>query len=314
MTFAINAIWFMVILLLFYIACRYVFPNVFIKLFTKRREKMKNYNVPHTFFEIVRYGLKEYGFLGSLSRYIMLKDEIKKFIREGETIEDRGFRKELVSRFNNIHKNVICAHSPLQFMLIAKYLLSHKVEGAMVQCGCYAGGSTAKLSLLAKKTNRKLYVFDSFQGLPEPKIPNEEELKGTNLPDALFSKGDYSTSLEQVKQNVADYGCIEVCEFIPGFFDKTLPNFKLKEELAFVFTDADYISSARTCLKYLWKHLKPNGYWFTHEAPFIKYVKGIMDSDWWEKNLNECPPVIIGGGTGLSVLAHGITYFQKPKK
>jgi O-methyltransferase len=41
--------------------------------------------------------------------------------------------------------------------------------GSVVECGCYVGGSTANLSLVCAATGRKLIIFDSFQGLPEPK-------------------------------------------------------------------------------------------------------------------------------------------------
>ena len=38
--------------------------------------------------------------------------------------------------------------------------------GAIVECGCALGNSTAKLSIVAKHLDKKLYVFDSFEGLP----------------------------------------------------------------------------------------------------------------------------------------------------
>src|SRR5689334_4804239 len=42
-----------------------------------------------------------------------------------------------------------------------------EVDGCVVECGTYAGGSTANLSLACALVGRDLEVFDSFQGLPE---------------------------------------------------------------------------------------------------------------------------------------------------
>ena len=43
-----------------------------------------------------------------------------------------------------------------------------EVEGVVVECGCYLGGSTANLSLVCEIVGRELMVYDSFEGLPDP--------------------------------------------------------------------------------------------------------------------------------------------------
>ena len=42
-----------------------------------------------------------------------------------------------------------------------------EAAGDVVECGCYACASSAKLSIIAKLLRKKLVVFDSFEGLPE---------------------------------------------------------------------------------------------------------------------------------------------------
>jgi O-methyltransferase len=81
--------------------------------------------------------------------------------------------------------------------------------GPWLEAGCFKGGSTAKLSLGAQLSGRKLLVFDAFEGLPDP-VTEQEKLG--------FSKGAYEGSLEEVQKNVHAYGAIEVCEFFPGWF------------------------------------------------------------------------------------------------
>jgi hypothetical protein len=39
------------------------------------------------------------------------------------------------------------------------------VDGVVVECGCYLGGSTANLSLVCDIVRRELVVYDSFEGL-----------------------------------------------------------------------------------------------------------------------------------------------------
>jgi hypothetical protein len=184
------------------------------------------------------------------------------------------------------------------------------VKGPIVELGAYKGGSTAKLSILAKRTNRKLYVCDSFQGLPKPQIDGENESAIFDTSNKfVFQEGEFAGSLEEVKSNITRYGHIEVCEFVPGFFNESLP--KLDINPAFIFMDVDYVSSARDCLKYLWPQLKKNGYLFTHEAHMEEYIKGCMDRQWWHETLGECPPLMFGAGSGISPVVTGLSFIKK---
>ena len=78
-----------------------------------------------------------------------------------------------------------------------------------------------------------------------------------------------------------------------------------------VFIDVDLVSSARACLRHFWPRLAPGGYWYTHEASFPRYVRGLLDPDWWHENLGADPPLIMGAGSGLSPLAASLAYFRK---
>lgn len=266
--------------------------------------------IPGGFLSITRSAIARYGFLGSLSRYLMMQDETLKFLRQGCTTEERVFRQKLIKRFNLIQKKVPCAHWPYDFVLMAEYILNLNKDGPIIQCGSFKGGCTAKLSLLAQRTKRSLYVCDSFQGLPASKSKEESFLEGhAGSPNFAFSAGEYKGSLGEVRENVKLYGSIDTCIFVPGLFNDSLGGLDVKP--AFVFIDVDLISSARDCLKYLWPKLIPGGYWFTHEAVFPQYIKGILDVTWWQETLRESPPVIFGAGSGLSSIAVGLAYFQK---
>ena len=262
------------------------------------------------FFNTVKQSLKLLGFWRGLSLYIMLKDEERRFIKSAKSKSEKSLRVSLLSQVKNIYKNILCLHFPFHFILVSKFILDLDIEGPIVECGAFKGGSTAQLSVIAKKTNRKLYVCDSFHGLPTPILPGEEEVKIFNDPRAhTFKEGDYTGTLDEVKSNVRQYGHIEVCEFIPGFFNESLP--KLNINPAVVVLDVDLISSARDCLQYLWPQLKKEGYVFTHEAEAETYIKGLMDKNWWKEMLGECPPLVFGAGSSLSPIAEGLAMFKK---
>jgi O-methyltransferase len=52
-------------------------------------------------------------------------------------------------------------------MAVKSFELPPSQRGVVVECGCFRGGTTANLSLICRLVGRKLYVYDSFAGLPE---------------------------------------------------------------------------------------------------------------------------------------------------
>jgi O-methyltransferase len=164
-----------------------------------------------------------------------------------------------------------------------------EVEGDIVECGTWKGGSAANLSLVCRITNRKLRVYDSFQGLPEGD-PRDRQASG-------YKKGDFCGTLEEVKRNIQRYGALESCEFIPGWFSDTLP--QLSRPVLLAFLDVDLEASLDTCVKCIWPHLTSQGYIFTDECVGQDYTALFFSERWWRENFNQTPPGLIGAGTGL---------------
>jgi O-methyltransferase len=163
------------------------------------------------------------------------------------------------------------------------------VLGDIIECGTWKGGSAANLSLVCRIVRRKLKVYDSFEGLPEPKV-------GEHIAPAS-AKGAYHGTLEEVKSNIKRYGAIECCEFVPGLFENTLP--KLNSPLLLAYLDVDFEASLHTCVKYIWPNLVDEGYLFTDESVLLDYVALFYSEKWWSKYFNRTPPGLIGAGTGL---------------
>jgi len=129
------------------------------------------------------------------------------------------------------------------------YILREAPPGVLVECGCYQGGSSAKLCLVAAMTARKLYVCDSFEGLPEV-TALEGGWRTIAGQQNGFSRGQYGVSLEQVSATIQRHGNLEVCHLLEGFFDKSLVALT-GIPIAFVFSDADLVSSTRGVIQFL---------------------------------------------------------------
>lgn len=181
--------------------------------------------------------------------------------------------------------------------------IPRSIHGCIVECGCYAGGSTANLSLACALTGRRLEVFDSFKGLPN--LPEQDRTNTVlNVQEgrhrSTYSPGEYIGELEVVKTNVSRWGNIEVCEFNAGYFDEVLPSFS--EACVFIFLDVDLRSSLETCVEHLWPLLQEGCYLFTHDAQEIELVSLFFDNAWWQKTLGMRFPGLAGAGSGLGLI------------
>ena len=164
-------------------------------------------------------------------------------------------------------------------------------KGVIVEAGAYKGSSTAKFSLAAALAGRELVVFDSFQGMPANDEAHNKNIFGR---PEKFRRGSYCGTLEEVKANVARFGRIEACRFVPGWFDETLPRFS--EPVAAIYMDVDLASSTRTCLKYLYPLLEPSGALFSQDGHLPLVIDVFADTDFWLHEVGSAKPSIAGLG------------------
>jgi hypothetical protein len=119
-----------------------------------------------------------------------------------------------------------------------------------------------------------------------------------------YARGAWCGTLDEVKANIRQYGNINVCRFNSGYFESSLPNFDGK--CVFIFLDVDLVSSLKTCLKYLWPQLQDGCPVFTHEAPHLEIASVFFDRSWWQSEVGEDAPGLVGAGSGLGLIySHG---------
>ena len=185
-------------------------------------------------------------------------------------------RARIIKQLYVISYRVGSPHTQDEMLSMIRTILSIPSEsnGVVVEAGCFKGSSTAKFSLATDIVGRKLVVFDSFEGIPENEEEHDKDIFGG---DAGFSQGDYCGSLEEVKSNVTKFGKIENCEFIKGWFDDTMPEFK--EPISAVYIDVDLVSSTRTCLKYLFPLLENGGAFYSQDGHLPLIIDVFNDDD-----------------------------------
>jgi O-methyltransferase len=138
-------------------------------------------------------------------------------------------------------------------------VLRRGVSGDLIETGAWRGGASIFMRSVLKAhgvQDRKVYVADSFEGLPKPDLKKYPADAGDNHHTFDF----LAVSLEQVKENFARYGLLDdqVC-FIKGWFRDTLPTLKDKK-WAMVRLDGDMYESTRDGLVNLYPNLSVGGY------------------------------------------------------
>jgi O-methyltransferase len=211
-----------------------------------------------------------------------------------------GVRLALVLKFYKISYYVDCPHTEHEMISITKQILNlgtattsagADVPGVIVEAGSFHGGSTAKLSLVAKLCGRSLEVFDSFEGMPEN---NEEHGKSIYGREHHFPKGSHAVPFEEVKNNVARYGDASRTHFRKGFFSDTMPSFR--EPVAAACVNVDLVQSTRDCFHYLYPLLSTGGIIISQDAHFPWIIELFNDPAFWEKEIGIEKPEMPGLG------------------
>ncbi|PZR59042.1 MAG: macrocin O-methyltransferase [Candidatus Meridianibacter frigidus] len=138
-------------------------------------------------------------------------------------------------------------------------VLRDGISGDLVETGVWRGGATIFMrGVLAAYgiTDRKVFVADSFRGLPPPDVSKAPADKG----DIHWTFGDLAIPLEEVKRNFKRYGLLDdQVVFLPGWFSETLPTAPIKQ-LAVMRLDGDMYESTMDALVALYDKLSPGGF------------------------------------------------------
>jgi O-methyltransferase len=127
--------------------------------------------------------------------------------------------------------------------------LESGVPGDAVEFGCYVGTTSVFLAKRLKGTDRQLYLYDSFEGLP-PKTSEDESPAGLQ-----FKTGELLATKKQLIKNLRQAN-VPMPIIKKGWFSDLSEN-DVPETIGFAFLDGDYYHSVRDPLKLIWNHLAP---------------------------------------------------------
>ncbi len=134
-------------------------------------------------------------------------------------------------------------------------VLANDIPGDLLEAGAWRGGASIFMRAMLEVhgiADRKVWVADSFEGLPKP----ASESDGADFSEIPI----LAVALEQVRANFARFGLLdEQVEFLAGWFADTLPTAPI-DRLAVLRLDGDMYSSTMDTLTALYDKVSPGGY------------------------------------------------------
>lgn len=133
---------------------------------------------------------------------------------------------------------------------------SLKIAGDFVEFGCYVGTTSLFLSRLIN-LDKSLWVYDSFEGLPD-KTTQDESPAGF-----AFKQGEL---LATKKQFILNYKKANLkLPIITKAWFNDLKSTDVPSQISFAFLDGDYYDSIKTSLKLVEPKMVKNGYILVHD-------------------------------------------------
>lgn len=143
-------------------------------------------------------------------------------------------------------------------LLLAELKTTLDLPGDVVEFGCYEGDTSVLLAdVLRDQPDKWLYLYDSFEGLPE-KTAEDKSADGWR-----FQAGELKASPDTVRHKFKKYDLPEPV-IIKGWFDK-LNNSDLPESISFALLDGDFYNSIKTSLELVAPRMVAGGIIAVHD-------------------------------------------------
>jgi hypothetical protein len=147
---------------------------------------------------------------------------------------------------------------------------SLKVEGDVCEFGVAQGRTSALLGWEAIKTDKKIWLFDSFKGLPKPS--EKDKLKDDIFHLGAIEKyeGKMCCGIGMVKRELKGISFPEDRTMIvPGFIEETIKLSYLPTKVCFAYIDFDFYDPIAVALGFLDKTLQKGGFVIVDDYDFF---------------------------------------------
>lgn len=153
-----------------------------------------------------------------------------------------------------------------------KEIIKNNIEGDLIETGVWRGGGVIFMKAVLEALgdiNRKVFVADSFEGLPKPDINKYITDKG----DEHYKQNQLSVGEEIVRQNFKKYNLLdERVVFLKGWFADTLHQAPI-EKLSILRLDGDMYGSTMDAIRPLYPKLSKGGFVIVDDYHVVKGCK-----------------------------------------
>lgn len=156
-------------------------------------------------------------------------------------------------------RDIVCSYTAVgdariySLCNLSRKIEEDNVQGDVIECGVCSGGTAAILAHFASrsKLNRKVWLLDSFKGMPET-----TEADGKEAKKYVGEVVGYESRVREVLGHVkVDMSCVKI---VPGWFRDTLP-LVTAPEIALLNIDADWYESVKLCLRTFYNRVVVGG-------------------------------------------------------
>ncbi|MGE5537338.1 MAG: TylF/MycF/NovP-related O-methyltransferase [Gemmatimonas sp.] len=150
-----------------------------------------------------------------------------------------------------------------------EYIVNNKIPGDLVETGVWRGGSmmlVAQTLLALGEKNRRLFLFDTYEGHPKPDAELDVDLWGNRAIEdwQRHQKTDEGSgwgyvSLEEVRANMQSTGYpMENVVCVKGMVEETVAE-NSPGQISLLRLDTDWYQSTKITLEICYPRLSPNG-------------------------------------------------------
>lgn len=139
-----------------------------------------------------------------------------------------------------------------EFRFLIEDVELKQVPGEIVETGVWRGGACIWAAAVLEhcKSDKNVYVCDSFEGLPKVSHPKET----ISYDDAV----SLVVPLEEVEENFRKFGLLHRAVFVKGWFKDTMPTLNIP--VSVLRLDGDMYESTDDVLRYMYDRVSPGGY------------------------------------------------------
>ena len=193
---------------------------------------------------------------------------------------------ELTPKYNKIIKkveNLINASIPNQWAIIQSliHIHNHKIKGDIVETGVFHGGGLTLINETLKllNLNKKIWGYDTFEGIPNINLNYDETLGGKKIQLTTDNDNLIYLDLNQVKKKLQKNGFNKkLPTLVKGDTRKTLNNKKnIPKKISFIRLDTDFYESTLKELETFYPRLSKNGVLMIDDYGHTKGSKKAVD-------------------------------------